>query len=111
MPPDNTYPLPLPRPCSNSPSAEEGESTAEEGVSGEGASSQGRGRMEDLDSESSESNLDMTEVWPPVPPATREAPAAEPGAEAEGAIIFLARRIQPFLSPVDREVEFCVPTI
>ena len=27
------------------------------------------------------------------------------------ALIFLARRIQPFLSPVDREVEFCVPTI
>ena len=27
------------------------------------------------------------------------------------AIIFLARRIQPFLSLVDREVEFCVLTI
>ena len=27
------------------------------------------------------------------------------------ALIFLARRIQPFLSVVDREVEFCVPTI
>ena len=26
------------------------------------------------------------------------------------ALIFLARRIQPFLSLVDREVEFCVPT-
>ena len=26
------------------------------------------------------------------------------------ALIFLARRIQPFLSVVDREVEFCVPT-
>ena len=26
------------------------------------------------------------------------------------ALIFLARRIQPFLSPVDREVEFCVLT-
>ena len=25
------------------------------------------------------------------------------------ALIFLARRIQPFLSLVDREVEFCVP--
>ena len=25
------------------------------------------------------------------------------------AFIFLARRIQPFLSLVDREVEFCVP--
>ena len=27
------------------------------------------------------------------------------------ALIFLARRIQPFLSLVDREVELCVPTI
>ena len=27
------------------------------------------------------------------------------------ALIFLARRIQPFLSLVDREVEFCVITI
>ena len=27
------------------------------------------------------------------------------------ALILLARRIQPFLSLVDREVEFCVPTI
>ena len=27
------------------------------------------------------------------------------------ALIFLARRIQPFLSLVDREVEFCVLTI
>ena len=27
------------------------------------------------------------------------------------ALIFLARRIQPFLSIVDREVEFCVLTI
>ena len=26
------------------------------------------------------------------------------------ALIILARRIQPSLSPVDREVEFCVPT-
>ena len=26
------------------------------------------------------------------------------------ALIFLARRIQPSLSPVDREVELCVPT-
>ena len=26
------------------------------------------------------------------------------------ALIFVARRIQPFLSLVDREVEFCVPT-
>ena len=27
------------------------------------------------------------------------------------ALIFLARRIQPFLSLVDREVEFCVLTV
>ena len=27
------------------------------------------------------------------------------------ALIFFATRIQPFLSPVDREVEFCVLTI
>ena len=25
-------------------------------------------------------------------------------------LVFIARRIQPFLSLVDREVEFCVPT-
>ena len=37
--------------------------------------------MEDLDNES---DPDMTEVWPPEPPATREAPAAEPGAVAGG---------------------------
>ena len=32
-------------------------------------------------------------------------------ASAVNAFIFLARRIQPFLSLVDREVEFCVLTI
>ena len=37
--------------------------------------------MEDLNSES---DLDMTEVWPPVPPATCEAPAAESGAGVGG---------------------------
>ena len=37
--------------------------------------------MEDL---YSESDPDMTEVWPPVPPATREAPAVEPGPGARG---------------------------
>ena len=37
--------------------------------------------MEDL---YSESDLDMREVCPPVPPVAREAPAAEPGAEAGG---------------------------
>ena len=26
------------------------------------------------------------------------------------ALIFIARRIQPYISLVDREVEFCVPT-
>ena len=57
------------------------ESTAGEGESGEGASSQGEIRAEDLDSES---DLDMTEVWPPVPPATREASATEPGARTGG---------------------------
>ena len=51
------------------------------GASGEGASSQGGERVEDL---YSESDLDMMEVWPPVPPATREAPAVEPGAGAGG---------------------------
>ena len=37
--------------------------------------------MEDFDGKS---DLDMTEVWPPVPPATSEAPAAKPGAGAGG---------------------------
>ena len=37
--------------------------------------------MEDL---YSESDLDMPEVWPPVPPTTREAPAAARGAGAGG---------------------------
>ena len=52
-----------------------GEGGSGEGASGEGASSQGGGRMETLDSKS---DLDTTEGWPPVPPATRKAPAAEP---------------------------------
>ena len=34
----------------------------------------------------SESVLDMTEVWPPMPPATRETPAAKPGAGAGGGV-------------------------
>ena len=63
------------------PIAKEGKSTAGEGAIGEGASSQGGGRVEDSDSES---DPDMTEVYPPEPPATREAPAAEPGAMAGG---------------------------
>ena len=37
--------------------------------------------MEDLDNEP---DLDTKEVGPPVPPATREAPVAEPGAGAVG---------------------------
>ena len=37
--------------------------------------------MEDLNSES---DLDMTKVWPPVPLATREALAVESGAGAGG---------------------------
>ena len=44
-------------------------------------SSQGGRKIEDLDSES---DLAMTEVWPLVPPRTREAPAAEPGAGEAG---------------------------
>ena len=35
----------------------------------------------------------------------------EEGHAAVRAFVFLARRIQPFLSLVDREVEFCVLTI
>ena len=38
--------------------------------------------MEALNNESGLDN--MTEVWPPVLPATREAPAAEPEARAVG---------------------------
>ena len=52
-----------------------------DGAGREGESSQGEGRMEDL---YSESDLNMTEEWPPAPSATREAPAAEPGAGAGG---------------------------
>ena len=50
------------------------------GASGEGASSQGGGRVADLNSES---ELDMTGVGP-VLPATRKAPAAEAGAGTGG---------------------------
>ena len=63
------------------PIAEEGESTAGKGASGEGTPSQGEGRVEYL---YSEFGLDMTEVWPPVPPPTRKAPAVEHGAGAGG---------------------------
>ena len=65
------------------PIAEEGESTAREGASGEDASNQGGRGVKDF---YSVSDLNMTEVWPLVPLATREAPAAEPRARAgEGA--------------------------
>ena len=63
------------------PIAEEGESTPGKGASGEGTPSQGEGRVEYL---YSEFVLDMTEVRPPVPPATLKTPAAEHGAGAGG---------------------------
>ena len=62
--------------------AEEGDFTAGEGASGEGASNQGGGMIENLHSEFDLDNT--TEVWPPVPLATREAPEAEPGTGAAG---------------------------
>ena len=34
----------------------------------------------------SKSDLDITEVWPPVPPVTREAPAVEPGVGVGGGV-------------------------
>ena len=64
------------------PIAEEGESTAGEGASEEGASNQGGRRVQGLNSEFSLGNA--AEVWPPVLPATREAPAAELGAGVAG---------------------------
>ena len=63
------------------PIAEEGKSTAGKGASGEDTPSQGEGRVEYL---YSEFGLDMTEVWPPVPPPTLKAPAVEHGAGAGG---------------------------
>ena len=63
------------------PIAEEGESVAGKGASGEGTSSQGEGRLEYL---YSEFGLDMAGVWPPVPPATLKAPAEEHEAGARG---------------------------
>ena len=60
---------------------EEGESTAGKGASGESTSRQSGGRGETLNSEY---DLDMAEVSPLMPPATREAPTAEPGAGAGG---------------------------
>ena len=62
------------------PIAEEGGSTAEEGASGESASSQGGRWVGDLDSKS---ELGMTGVGP-VLPTTRKAPAAEAGAGIGG---------------------------
>ena len=69
-------------PAAATPIAKEGESTAGEGASGEGASNQGGRRVQGLDSEFNLGNA--AEVWPPVLPATREAPAAELGAGAAG---------------------------
>ena len=71
------YPLP----AATASYRQGGGSTAGEGASGEGTSSQDGGRMEDW---YSESDLDMTEVGPPVLPATREAPAVELGAGTGG---------------------------
>ena len=71
---------PLAPPQQLPPIAKEGESTAGEGASEEGASSRGRGRVESLYNEYDLDN--MTEVRPPVPPATCETPAAEPRAGA-----------------------------
>ena len=63
------------------PIAKEGESTAGKGASGKGTPSQGEGGVEYL---YSEFDLNMTEVWPPVPPTTLKEPAEEHGAEAGG---------------------------
>ena len=81
------------------PVAEKEESTAREGASGESASSRGRWSVEDLDSET---DLNMTEVWPTVPPTMREAPAAEPGARAGGR----CRRQAPDTIGLPREGRF-----
>ena len=62
------------------PIAEEGGATVGEGAIGKGASSQGGGRVVNLDSES---DLDTTGVGP-VLPATRKAPAVEAGAGTGG---------------------------
>ena len=81
------------------PIAGEGESTVGEGVSGEGASRQGGGRVEDL---YSESDLDMMEVWFPLPPAMREAPAEERGVWVEGR----SGRQPPYMIGLPREGQF-----
>ena len=75
-------PLPPPTPPQQLPPiAEEGGSTAGGGASGEGAPSQGRGRVEeDLDGES---DLDVTEVGPMLT-AMRETETAETGAGGGG---------------------------
>ena len=63
------------------PIAEEGESTAGKGASGKGTPSQGEERVEYLHSEF---GLNLTEVWPPVPPTTLKKPVEEHGAGAGG---------------------------
>ena len=50
----------------------------------------------------SESDLDMMEVWPSVPPATREAPATEPGAGDGGGV----RKLTPTPSVSPRRAGF-----
>ena len=76
------YPLPLPRSRSSCPYCQRGGVYSGEGASGEGASNQGERRVQGLDSEFNLGNA--AEVWPPVLPATREAPAVELGAGAAG---------------------------
>ena len=63
------------------PVAEERESTPGKSASGEGTPSQGEWRVEYL---YSEFGLDMTEVWPPVPPAMLKAPTEKHGAGVGG---------------------------
>ena len=71
-------------PAAAAPYCQRGGVYSGEGASGEGASNQGERRVQGLDSEFNLGNA--AEVWPPVLPATREAPAAaaELGAGAAG---------------------------
>ena len=73
---------PFRAPAATAPYCRRGRVYKGEGASGEGASNPGGGRMEGLDSKFDLDN--MTEVWPPVPPAPREAPATEPGSGVAG---------------------------
>ena len=69
-------------PAATAPYSRRGVVYSWKGREQKGASNQGGERIEDLGSESDLDN--MTKVWPPVPPATRKAIAAEPGAGATG---------------------------